>query len=150
MRQEQHNHSAELAQDDDAIVLPDNMEILTIYGGSATPTSKTKLKQVERQANSTQPSDKRLKWSEVPIKFDLTDYPVNLYDGALLPLAIKPYIGNYKVGRTLIDRGSALNPLFVSTYDGLGMPRKSLIPVNEPFYGIMPGMSAYLKALVWF
>ena len=126
------------------------MEFLTIYGGSATPTSKAKLKQVKRQVNSTQPLDKRLKWSEVPIKFDLTDYPMNLYDGALLPLVIKPYIGNYKVGRTLIDNGSALNLLFVSTYDGLGLPRKSLILVNEPFYRIMSGMSAYLKALVWF
>jgi hypothetical protein len=73
VRQEQHNHSAKLAQDDDAIVLPDNMEILTIYGGNATPTSKTKLKQVKRQVNSTQPLDKRLKWSEVPIKFYLAD-----------------------------------------------------------------------------
>jgi hypothetical protein len=74
VRQEQHNHSAKLAQDDDAIVLPDNMEILTIYGGNATPTSKTKLKQVKRQVNSTQPLDKRLKWSEVPIKFYLADH----------------------------------------------------------------------------
>lgn len=109
------------------------MEILTIYGGSATPTSKTKLKQVERQVNNTQPLDKRLKWSKVPIKFDIADYPMNLYDGPLLPLVIKPYIRNYKVGWTLIDSGSTLNLLFASTYDGLGLPRKSLIPVNEPF-----------------
>lgn len=74
VRQEQHNRHVELAQVDDAIVLLDNMEILTIYGGSATPTSKTKLKQVEWQVNNTQPSDKRFKWSEVPIKFDLTDH----------------------------------------------------------------------------
>lgn len=93
--------------------------------------------------NSTQPSDKRLTWSEVPIHFDVRDHPVNLYDGPLLPLIIKPYIGNYKVGQTLVDSGSSLNLLFTNTYDSLGLPRKHLLPVKEPFYGIMPGMSAY-------
>jgi hypothetical protein len=62
----------------------------------------------------------------------------------LLPLIIKPYIGNYKVGRTLIDSSSGLNLLFTNTYDNLGLPRKCLRPVREPFYRIMPGMSAYL------
>jgi hypothetical protein len=57
---------------------------------------------------------------------------------------IKPYIENYKVGRTLIDSGSALNLLFANTYDNLALPRKALILVKEPFYGIMPSMSAYL------
>ena len=93
--------------------------------------------------SSTQPSDKRLKWSEVPIQFDIRDHPVNLYDGPLLPLIIKPYIGNYKVDRTLVDNGSGLNLLFATAYDSLGLPRKTLILVKEPFYGIMPGMSAY-------
>lgn len=68
---------------------------------------------------------------------------MNLYEGPLLPLVIKPYISNYKVGQTLIDSGSALNLLFASTFDHLGIPRKNLIPVQEPFYGIMPGMAAY-------
>lgn len=80
---------------------------------------------------------------EVPITFDVTDHPVNLYDGPLLLLVIKPYIGSYKVGRTLIDSGSSLNLLFASTYDSLGLPRKSLLLVKEPFCGIMLGMAAY-------
>jgi hypothetical protein len=61
----------------------------------------------------------------------------------LLPLIIKPYIGNYKVGRTLIDSSGGLNLLFTNTYDNLGLPRKRLLPVRKPFYGIMSGMSAY-------
>ena len=61
----------------------------------------------------------------------------------MLLLIIKPYIGNYKVGRTLIDSGSGLNLLFANAYDNLGLPRKHLLPVKEPFYGILPGMSAY-------
>ena len=75
--------------------------------------------------------------------FDLRDHPLNLYDGPLLPLVIKPYIRNYKVRCTLIDSGSALNLLFANTYDNLALPRKALIPVKEPFYWIMPGMPAY-------
>jgi len=93
--------------------------------------------------SSTQPSDKRLKWSEVPIQFDIRDHLVNLYDGPLLPLIIKPYISNYKVGQTLVDSGSGLNLLFATAYDSLGLPRKTLRLVKEPFYEIMPGMSAY-------
>ena len=58
-------------------------------------------------------------------------------------LIIKPYIRNYKVGRTLIDSGSGLNLLFANAYDNLGLPRKPLLPIKEPFYVIMPGMSAY-------
>ena len=75
--------------------------------------------------------------------FDLRDHPLNLYDGPLLPLVIKPYIGNYKVEQTLIDSGSVLNLLFANTYDNLALPRKALILVKEPFYGIMLGMSTY-------
>ena len=56
---------------------------------------------------------------------------------------IKPYIGNNKVGRTLIDSGSVLNLLFANNYDNLVLPRKALILVKEPIYRIMPGMSAY-------
>jgi hypothetical protein len=36
-----------------------------------------------------------------------------------------------------------LNLLFANTYDNLALPKKALISVKEPFYGIMPGMSAY-------
>ena len=68
---------------------------------------------------------------------------MNLYDGPLLPLNIKPYIGNYKVSRTLIDSGSGINLLFANAYDNLGLPRKHLLPIKEPFCGIMSGMSAY-------
>jgi hypothetical protein len=131
-----------VAEEDEEVVLPEN-KILTIYGGTATPTSKTKLKQVQRQVSSTQPSERRLKWSEVPILFDIRDHSLNLYNGPLLPLVIKPYIRNYKVGQALIDSGSALNLLFANTYDNLALPMKALIPIKEPFYGIMPGMSAY-------
>jgi hypothetical protein len=139
LRQNQNVH---VANKEEEIVLPKN-EILTIYGGTTAPASKTKLKQVLWQVSSTQPSERRLRWSEVLILFDIRDHPLNLYEGPLLPLVIKPYIRNYKVRRTLIDSGSALNLLFANTYDNLALPRKALIPVKEPFYGIMLGMSAY-------
>ena len=77
------------------------------------------------------------------MQFYIWDHPINLYDGPLLPLNRKPYIRNYKVGRTVIDSGSGLNLLFANAYDNLGLPRKRLLLVKEPFYKIMPGMSAY-------
>jgi hypothetical protein len=81
-----------------------------------------------------------LKWSEVAIHFDVRDHPISLYDGPLLLLIIKPYIRNYKVDRTLVNSSSGLNLLFANAYDNLGLPRKHLVPVKEPFYGIMPGI----------
>jgi hypothetical protein len=63
------------------------------------------------------------------IHFDIRDHPINLYDSPLLALIINPYIGNYKVGRTLVDSGSGLNLLFTS----LGLPRKHLLLIKEPF-----------------
>ena len=110
-------------------------EIIVIYGGTATPASKTKLKQVEWQVNNTHPSNKRLKWLEVLIQFDIQDHPLNLYDGPLLPLIIKPYIENYKVGQTLIDSGSGINLLFANAYDNLGLPRKHLSRSKSPSAG---------------
>ena len=77
------------------------------------------------------------------MQFYIWDHPINLYDGPLLPLNRKPYIRNYKVGRTVIDSGSGLNLLFANAYDNLGLPRKCLLSIKEPFYEIMPGMSAY-------
>ena len=66
-----------------------------------------------------------------------------MYDSPLLSLIIKPYIRNYKVGRTLIDSSSGLNLLFANAYNNLGLPKKHLLPVKEPFYGILPGMSTF-------
>ena len=77
------------------------------------------------------------------IQFDIHDHPLNFYNGPLLLLIIKPYIGNYKVGRTLIDSSSGLNLLFANAYNNLGLPKKHLLPVKEPFYGILPGMSTF-------
>ena len=41
-----------MTEEDEEVILPEN-EILTIYGGTATLASKTKLKQVQRQVSST-------------------------------------------------------------------------------------------------
>jgi hypothetical protein len=61
----------------------------------------------------------------------------------LLPLIIEPYNGNYKVYQTLIDSGSSLNLLFANRYDNLGLPRKRLLLIREPFYALMSSMLAY-------
>ena len=61
----------------------------------------------------------------------------------MFPLIIKAYIENYKVSRTLTNSGSGLNLLFANAYDNLGLPRKHLLLVKEPFYRIMPSMLAY-------
>ena len=43
-----------------------------------------------------------------------------------------------------MDRGSSLNILYIDTLDAMGNPRACLRASLFPFYGILPGMKAYL------
>jgi hypothetical protein len=52
IHQQRQNQNIHVAEEEEEIVLPKN-KILTIYNGTTTPASKTKLKQVKRQLNST-------------------------------------------------------------------------------------------------
>ena len=43
-----------------------------------------------------------------------------------------------------MDGGSSLNILYIDTLDAMGNPRACLRASLFPFYGILPGMKAYL------
>ena len=55
---------------------------------------------------------------------------------------LDPTIHNVWFKKVLIDYGSALNILFVGALTNLGLTKDDLIPVDSPFWGIVPGRAS--------
>ncbi|XP_066392340.1 uncharacterized protein [Miscanthus floridulus] len=55
---------------------------------------------------------------------------------------LDPTIRNVRFKKVLIDSGSALNILFVGALTELGLIKDDLIPVDSPFWGIVPGRAS--------
>ena len=64
-----------------------------------------------------------LKWSETPITFDRADHPDHVPQPGSYPLIITPLFCMKWVHKVLMDGGSGLNILYVSTLDDMGIPR---------------------------
>ncbi|XP_066320404.1 uncharacterized protein [Miscanthus floridulus] len=58
-------------------------------------------------------------------------------------------MGTMRLTKELIDGGSGLNILYVSTLYKMGIPRSSLWPSKAPFYGIMPGKEVVPLGCIW-
>jgi hypothetical protein len=59
------------------------------------------------------------------------------------PLVLDPIVAGSQLTRVLIDGGSGLNLLFVSTLKKMGLNiSKMLNPSRAPFYSIIPGNAA--------
>lgn len=46
---------------------------------------------------------KPLRWSGVPVTFDITDHPASAKAVVIIPIVVSPTIHNIKVTKTLID-----------------------------------------------
>ena len=82
---------------------------------------------------------KYLDWSEYPITLSRADQWVDIPYLGHFPLVLDPTIHNMWFKKVLIDDGSALNLLFARALTELGLTKDDLIPVDSPFYGIVPG-----------
>jgi hypothetical protein len=59
-------------------------------------------------------------------------------------LVLDPVVAEVKLTKVLIDGGSGLNLIFVSTLKKMGLDFKDmLVPSKSPFYGIVPGNAAH-------
>jgi hypothetical protein len=64
-------------------------------------------------------------------------------------LVLDPVVAEVKLTKVLIDGGSGLNLIFVSTLKKMGLDFKDmLVPSKSPFYGIVPGNAAHLLGTV--
>jgi hypothetical protein len=104
-----------------------------IFGGDGGFPSKRVQKLTLREILSVEPAtQKPLRYSEVPILFSMDDQWTSFSKPEKFPLV-----------RVLIDGGSGLNLLFVSTLKKMGLDiSKMLTPSRAPFYGIVPGNAA--------
>jgi hypothetical protein len=58
-------------------------------------------------------------------------------------------VAEVKLTKVLIDGGSGLNLIFVSTLKKMGLDFKDmLVPSKSPFYGIVPGNAAHPLGMV--
>ena len=55
------------------------------------------------------------------------------------PLMLDPTIRNVWFKKVLIDGGSDLNILFAEALTELGLTKDDLIPIDSPFWRIVPG-----------
>ena len=52
---------------------------------------------------------------------------------------VNPVIRQIHLARVLVDGGSALNIIFAKTLEDRGFDMTKLVPLDQAFYGIIPG-----------
>lgn len=96
-----------------------------------------------REINAAEPpveSRKPLKWSSMPIIFDIEDHPDRITAVGWLPMLVSPTICNLKVTKMLVDGGDGLNLISFAILQKLQTPDSELEETGT-FQGINPGRS---------
>jgi hypothetical protein len=95
-----------------------------IFGGSPARPSRRCEKLIRREVfNTDSAKPSYLKWSEVPITFDRKDRPDHVPQSGSYPLVVAPLFKPKQIHKVLMDGGSRINVLYVSTLDDMGIPR---------------------------
>ena len=81
---------------------------------------------------------KYLDWLEHPITFSRANQWVDIPYPRHFPLVLDPTIRNVRFKKVLVNGGSALNILFAGVLTELGFAKDDLVPVDSPFWGIVP------------
>jgi hypothetical protein len=80
-----------------------------------------------------------LDWSDKPITFDQGDHPDRVPSPGKYPLVVDPVIGNVRLTKVLMDRGSSLNIIYAETLGLLQIDLSTIRAGAAPFHGIIPG-----------
>jgi hypothetical protein len=111
-----------------------------IYGGQAANASARHRKQEGREVCLVKvAAPVYLDWSDKPITFDQGDHPDFVPSPGRYPLVVDPIIGNVRLSKVLMDRGSSLNIIYTETLELLGVDRSKVQAGAAPFHGIAPG-----------
>jgi hypothetical protein len=79
-----------------------------------------------------------LDWSDKPITFDQGDHPDRVPSPGKYPLVVDPVIGNVRLTKVLMDRGSSLNIIYAETLGLLQIDLSTIRVGVAPFHGIIP------------
>jgi hypothetical protein len=111
-----------------------------IYDGQVANASARHRKQERREVCSVKVAAPiYLDWSDKPITFDQGDHPDYVPSPGRYPLVIDPVIGNVRLTKVLMDRGSSLNIIYAETLGLLGIDLSMIWASAAPFHGIVPG-----------
>jgi hypothetical protein len=111
-----------------------------IYGGQVANTSAQHRKQERREVCSVKvAAPVYLEWSNKPITFDQGDHPDCVPSPGRYPLVVDPIIGNARLTKVLMDRGSSLNIIYTETLGLLGIDLSMIRAGATPFHGIVSG-----------
>jgi hypothetical protein len=115
-----------------------------IVGGLKSSTRRRRYRKDNREVKliHTKPLQP-LHWLEQPITLSRADHWVHIPDPGSYPLVVEPIVKGALLPQILIDGGSGLNVIFVDTLKKMDFDFKRLIECDEPFFGIVPGKSAY-------
>jgi hypothetical protein len=84
-----------------------------------------------------------LRYSDVPISFSREDQWTSFSELGKFPLVLDPVVADSQLTRVLIDGGSGLNLLFVSTLKKMGLDISKMVTRSKAlFYGIISGNAA--------
>jgi hypothetical protein len=111
-----------------------------IYGRQVANALARHRKQERREVCSVKvAAPVYLDWSDKPITFDQGDHPDFVPSPGRYPLIVDPIIGNARLSKVVMDRGSGLNIIYVETLELLGVDRSEVWARAAPFHGIAPG-----------
>jgi hypothetical protein len=119
---------------------PEVHNCFMIYGGQVANALARHCKQERREVCSAKVATPvYLDWSDKPITFDQDDHPDYVPSPGRYPLVVDPVIGNARLSKVLMDRGSSLNIIYTETLGLLGVDRSTIHAGAAPFHGIVPG-----------
>jgi hypothetical protein len=122
----------------------DNFSIINnyfmIFGGPAANDSRRQHKLERQEVYAAKPAMPAfLDWFRSAITFDHDDHPDRVSQLDRYLLVVDPIIGNTRLTKVLMDRGSGLNIMYAKTLDAMGISQTQLRPSGAPFHGIVPG-----------
>jgi hypothetical protein len=125
---------------DKAEEFPEVHGCFMIYGGQVANASARHRKQERREVCSVKvAAPVYLDWSDKPITFDQGDHPDCMLSPGKYPLVVDPVIGNIRLTKVLMDRGSSLNIIYAETLGLLEIDLSTIRAGAAPFHGIIPG-----------
>src|SRR4051812_30582429 len=119
------------------------IEVLCVDGGASLHASHRQLKQWAQEVNAAEPpveSRRPLRWSSMPIIFDIEDHPDRTTAIGCLPMLVSPTVRNLKVTKMLVDGRAGLNLISSAVLQKLQVPDSELEETGT-FQGINPGRS---------
>jgi hypothetical protein len=132
-----HNNDKE---DHKAEEFPEVRDCFMIYFGQVANASARHRKQERREVCSVKvAAPVYLDWSDKPITFDQGDHPDRVPSPGKYPLVVDPVIGNVRLTKVIMDRGSSLNIIYAETLGLLRIDLSSIRAGAAPFHGIIPG-----------